>query len=125
MDWRNGIHVADSNKIGTRLNGKLGVSILCTTPLCADNTSARLIANNPVLHECTFRFIHQHDLFEAIDLPHVLSHNQLADLFTKLVTRPCDDFLISKLILRSNPHQFEGQCRNPTTHDPSPSHQAQ
>lgn len=116
--------------IGTRLIYELGIPIFGTTLLYAHSTSVRLIANLPVLHECTkhievaFYFIHQYVLYEAIDLPHVSSHNQLADLFTKSVPRPCHDFLISKLILIPTRINLKDNVEI-QAHDSSPSHQTQ
>lgn len=59
------------------------------------------------------RFIR--DLFQngVITLPpHVASDFQLADLFTKALTRSQHQFLVTKLILVDNlPDQFEGSVK--------------
>ncbi|WVZ64308.1 hypothetical protein U9M48_013848 [Paspalum notatum var. saurae] len=58
-------------------------------PLLVDCTSAISIAKNPVLHSRTkhidvrFHFLRDHYEKEDIDLVHVVSANQLADIFTK------------------------------------------
>ncbi|WVZ86096.1 hypothetical protein U9M48_032932 [Paspalum notatum var. saurae] len=58
-------------------------------PLLVDSTSAISIAKNPVLHSRTkhidvrFHFLRDHYEKGDIDLVHVASENQLADIFTK------------------------------------------
>ncbi|WVZ75637.1 hypothetical protein U9M48_023674 [Paspalum notatum var. saurae] len=58
-------------------------------PLLVDSTSAISIAKNPVLHSRTkhidvrFHFLRDHYEKGDIDLVHVVSTNQLADIFTK------------------------------------------
>ncbi|WVZ97826.1 hypothetical protein U9M48_043336 [Paspalum notatum var. saurae] len=58
-------------------------------PLLVDSTSAISIAKNPVLHsrtkhiDVTFYFLRDHYEKRDIDLIHVVSANQLADIFTK------------------------------------------
>ncbi|WVZ89145.1 LOW QUALITY PROTEIN: hypothetical protein U9M48_035590 [Paspalum notatum var. saurae] len=58
-------------------------------PLLVDSTSAISIAKNPVLHsrtkhiDVTFHFLRDHYEKGDIDLVHVASENQLADIFTK------------------------------------------
>ena len=58
-------------------------------PLLVDSTSAISIAKNPILHSRTkhidVRFHFLRDSYEKgeIDLVHVLTQNQLADIFTK------------------------------------------
>ncbi|WVZ80321.1 hypothetical protein U9M48_027807, partial [Paspalum notatum var. saurae] len=58
-------------------------------PLLVDSTSAISVAKNPVLHSRTkhidvrFQFLRDHYEKEDIDLVHVVSANQLADIFTK------------------------------------------
>ena len=93
---------------------ELGVPILGATPLNVDNTSAIQIANNPVFHERTkhievdCHFIRQHVLSGCLHLPHVSSHHQLAELFTKAMPRSRHDYLVTKLMLSSKQRQFEG-----------------
>ncbi|WVZ80476.1 hypothetical protein U9M48_027946 [Paspalum notatum var. saurae] len=58
-------------------------------PLLVDSTSAISIAKNPVLHSRTkhidvrFHFLRDHYEKGDIDLVHIASENQLADIFTK------------------------------------------
>ncbi|WVZ84829.1 hypothetical protein U9M48_031816 [Paspalum notatum var. saurae] len=58
-------------------------------PLLVDSTSAISVAKNPVLHSRTkhidvrFQFLRDHYEKGDIDLVHVVSTNQLADIFTK------------------------------------------
>ncbi|WVZ64504.1 LOW QUALITY PROTEIN: hypothetical protein U9M48_014007 [Paspalum notatum var. saurae] len=58
-------------------------------PLLVDSTSAISVAKNPVLHSRTkhidmrFHFLRDHYEKVDIDLVHVASENQLADIFTK------------------------------------------
>ena len=58
-------------------------------PLLVDSTSAISVAKNPVLHSRTkhidvrFHFLRDHYEKGDIDLIHVVSTNQLADIFTK------------------------------------------
>eukprot|EP00268_Persea_americana_P028009 TRINITY_DN27257_c0_g1_i1.p1 TRINITY_DN27257_c0_g1~~TRINITY_DN27257_c0_g1_i1.p1 ORF type:complete len:129 (+),score=5.56 TRINITY_DN27257_c0_g1_i1:373-759(+) len=66
----------------------------------------------------TFR---QHVLSRLLFLPHVSSHNQLADLFAKALPRPRHDFLVTKLMLSHNPHQFGGKCKD---EKPDPVHKS-
>ncbi|WVZ85047.1 hypothetical protein U9M48_032009 [Paspalum notatum var. saurae] len=58
-------------------------------PLLADSTSAVFVAKNPVLHfrtkhiDVMFHFLRDHYEKGDIDLIHVVTQNQLADIFTK------------------------------------------
>lgn len=48
----------------------------------------------------------------ALHLPHVSSHYQLADPFTKAMTKSTHVLLVSKLTHQASPHQFEGECKD-------------
>ena len=58
-------------------------------PLLVDSTSTISVAKNPVLHSRTkhinvrFHFLRGHYEKGDIDLVHVVTQNQLADIFTK------------------------------------------
>ncbi|RVW80788.1 Retrovirus-related Pol polyprotein from transposon RE1 [Vitis vinifera] len=64
-----------------------------TTPLHADNTSAIQIATNPVFHERTKHIeVDCHSIQDTLEsqmisLPHISSNLQVADIFTKALTR--------------------------------------
>ena len=83
---------------------RFGVLSISATPLYADNQSAIKIATNPVFHERTkhievdCHFIREKYLRKLITLPYVSSQNQLADLLTKPMTSPRQNFLLSKLL---------------------------
>jgi hypothetical protein len=82
-----------------------------TTPtlLHADNTSVIQIATNPVFHERTKHIeVDCHSIQEAMDthiicLPHISTDLQIADVFTKLMTRQRHQFLVGKLMLLDHP----------------------
>ncbi|KAF3671952.1 putative ammonium transporter 1 member 2-like [Capsicum annuum] len=75
------------------------------TVLHADNTSAIKIATNPVQHEnakhveVDCHYIQELVAYRLITLQHISSHDQLADLFTKAMTRARHSYLSSKLLL--------------------------
>lgn len=82
-----------------------------TTPtlLHADNTSAIQIATNPVFYERTKHVeVNCHSIQEAVDthvisLPHISTDLQIADVFTKSMTRQHHQFLVGKLMLLDHP----------------------
>jgi hypothetical protein len=91
------------------LLAELGFSQSDSTPLHADNTSAIQIAANPVYHERTKHIeVDCHSIREALDnrvisLPHVSTTLQIADVFTKAMTRQRHQFLVGKLMLLDRP----------------------
>jgi hypothetical protein len=91
------------------LLAELGFSQSDSTSLHADNTSAIQIATNPVYHERTKHIeVDCHSIREAMDnrvisLPHVSTNLQIADIFTKAMTRQRHQFLVGKLMLLDRP----------------------
>ena len=100
-----------------RLLAEIGFPLSSPTPLHADNTSAMHITANPIFHESTKHIeVDSHFIREAfegriISLPHVSTNLQVADFFTKALTRHRHQFLTNKLMLVDTPHQFEGGCQ--------------
>ena len=74
-----------------RVLGDLGITLDTPMLLYCDNESAVKIANNPVQHDRTKHveidrhFIKDHLERKTIELPHVTSKEQLADMLTKAV----------------------------------------
>jgi hypothetical protein len=91
------------------LLSELGFPPTAPTPLHGDNTSAIQIAANPVYHERTKHIeVDCHYIREAftrgvITLPHLNTALQIADAFTKALTRQRHQFLSSKLMLLDLP----------------------
>ncbi|XP_019053485.1 PREDICTED: uncharacterized protein LOC109114773 [Nelumbo nucifera] len=79
------------------------------TPLHADNISDTQIATNLVYHERTkhievdYHYIRDVVNTRVIYLPHVSTDLQIADVFTKSLTRQRHQFLIGKLMLLDQP----------------------
>ena len=94
----------------------LGLPPQSPTPLHVDNLSAVQIASNPVFHERTkhidvdCHFIREKYQSGLISLPHVASQDQIADILTKTLPFARHSFLVSKLLLVDDLHQFEGGC---------------
>ena len=91
------------------LLSELGFPPTDPTPLHGDNTSAIQIVANPVYHERTKHIeVDCHYIREAftrgvITLPHLTTDLQIADVFTKALTRQRHKFLSSKLMLLDLP----------------------
>ena len=91
------------------LLAELGFSQPNPTPLHADNTSTIQIAANPIYHERTKHIeVDCHSIREALDthiisLPHISTNLQIADVFTKAMTRQRHQFLVGKLMLLDRP----------------------
>jgi hypothetical protein len=93
------------------LLAELGFSESYSTPLHADNTSVIQIAANPVYHERTKHIEVDWFIWEALDtrvisLPHASTNHQIADVFTKAMTRQCHQFLVGKLMLLDQPESI-------------------
>ena len=76
-----------------RLLSELGIKIEGSTIFYGDNTSAIKIATNPLLHENTkhievdCHYIRELVEDRSINLRYISSKDQLADLFTKAMSR--------------------------------------
>ena len=88
---------------------ELGFPQTTSTPLHADNTSAIQIATNPVFHERTKHIeVDCHSIRDTLEsrvisLPRISSDLQVADVFTKALTRQRHQFLVGKLLLTDLP----------------------
>ena len=89
------------------------------------NTSIIHISVNLIFYECTkhievgCHFVCKAFEAQTISLPHVSSNLQVANIFTKALTRLQHNFLTNKLMLMDNPHQFAGDSFQ-TRPDPMP-----
>ena len=88
---------------------ELGFHQTTSTPLHTDNTSAIQIATNPFFHERTKHIeVDCHSIQDTLEsrvisLPHISSDLQVADVFTKALTRRRHQFLVGKLLLTDLP----------------------
>ncbi|WMV49159.1 hypothetical protein MTR67_042544 [Solanum verrucosum] len=93
-----------------RLLSKLGIEMKGSTTLYGDNTSAIRIATNPVHHENTkyidvdCHYIRELVEDRSISLKYISSKDQLADLFTKAMSRSRHNYLLSKLMFCDTQH---------------------
>ena len=84
---------------------ELGFPQTTPTSFHADDTSAIQIVTNPVFHECTKHIeVDCHSIRDTLEsrvisLPHISSDLQVADVFTKAMTRQRYQFLVGKLLL--------------------------
>jgi len=75
-----------------KLISDLGQSVDAHVVIYCDNISSILITNNPVYHartkhiEVHYHFIRKKVLVKEIDLIHVSTKNQVADIFTKALS---------------------------------------
>ena len=92
-----------------RLFAELGVTSLKPVTLHCDNQSAIAIAKNPIFHERTkhieidCHFTRDKVLEGLLQLSYLPTHDQLADIFTKILPSPQFHQLLAKLGM-SNPH---------------------
>ena len=72
----------------------------CWIPILCDNTSAIVIANNPVQHtrtkhiDISYHFLREHVMNGTVELHFVPTDQQIADIFTK----PLDESTFSRLV---------------------------
>lgn len=109
--------VASSEIIWLRgLLSKLGFPHTEPTFLYADNISVIQSITNPIFHKRTKHIeVDCHSICDAYDdqltsLPHISTQLQVADIVTKAIPHLRHQFLVSKLMLIDQPHQFEGRC---------------
>lgn len=87
------------------LCSELGISVAAPHQVWSDNSSAVALASNPVFHACTkhievdVHFIREKVASKFINVGHVSSSEQVADIFTKPLTRDSFEYLRSKLCL--------------------------
>jgi len=95
---------------------ELGFPQIEPTSLYANNKSVIQLVANPVFHERTKHIeVDCHSICDTYDdrlisFPHVGAQLQIVDILTKLVPCPRHSFLVGKLMLIVQPHQFEGGC---------------
>lgn len=79
-----------------------------------DNMSAIALASNPIFHartkhiEVDYHFIREKVLSKQVDVQHVSSASQTADIFTKPVSVARFQYLASKLMVKSLPLSLRG-----------------
>ncbi|KAI0501870.1 hypothetical protein KFK09_016815 [Dendrobium nobile] len=89
-----------------RLAEELQIPQRSSTPIHCDNTPAIAIAKNPVFHartkhiEIDYHFIRQHISNNSIQLRHISSNDQIADIFTKPFSISRFNALRDKLSIR-------------------------
>jgi hypothetical protein len=98
----------------------LGVPLLSTYHLWCDNIEALAIASNPVYHartkhsEVDYHFIHENVLNDDISIKYISTHDQLADIFTKVLSSARFMFLRDKLMVFSVPISLREPVNNIT-----------
>ena len=99
------ISVAFFENVWTRrLMVELHISFDGSTTLHTYNTSSTKIGTNPVHHENTkhievdCHYFRELVFYQVISLWYITSHDHLADLFIKAVTRSRHQFLLSKIM---------------------------
>ncbi|PKU87324.1 Retrovirus-related Pol polyprotein from transposon TNT 1-94 [Dendrobium catenatum] len=99
-----------------RLATEFHISQTKPTTIFCDNTSAISLSNNPVFHartkhiEIDYHFISGHIQQGEIQVAHISSADQIADILTKSLPLKQFQILRNKLTIRSPNDQFEGDC---------------
>ncbi|QRV96862.1 Retrovirus-related Pol polyprotein from transposon TNT 1-94 [Ceratobasidium sp. AG-Ba] len=85
---------------------ELGFPLQLTIPIYTDDTAAIALAHNPQFHvrskhiDMRHHFLRKHITRKTIKLSHIPGDENLADLFTKALPRPCFDHLAGKVMGR-------------------------
>ena len=91
----------------TSLMTELGIPPQHTPAIYCDNMSATYLAANPVFHSrmkhlaLDYHFVRQQVQNCTVRVSHVSTHDQLADVLTKSLPRPCFEGLLVKIGLSS------------------------
>uniref|UniRef100_A0A2N9IXX5 CCHC-type domain-containing protein n=1 Tax=Fagus sylvatica TaxID=28930 RepID=A0A2N9IXX5_FAGSY len=92
----------------------LGIFLHAPPTIWCDNLSALALATNPVFHartkhvEVDYHFIREKVTNRDLQLHHISTDDQLADILTKALPSPRFRYLQDKLMPHSPSHQFEG-----------------
>uniref|UniRef100_A0A2N9HPA0 Integrase catalytic domain-containing protein n=1 Tax=Fagus sylvatica TaxID=28930 RepID=A0A2N9HPA0_FAGSY len=92
----------------------LGIFLHAPPTIWCDNLSALALATNPVFHartkhvEVDYHFIREKVTNRDLQLHHISTDDQLADILTKALPSPRFRYLQDKLMPHSTSHQFEG-----------------
>ena len=101
-----------------KLLTKLGFTRTKSCELYCDNQAAINISENPVQHDRTKHvevdrhFIKEKLEAKVINLPHMKSKDQLADILTKAVETQFFEEVLRKLGIGDPTIQLEGECQN-------------
>jgi hypothetical protein len=98
----------------------LGIPLFSTPRLWCDNIGALALASNPVYHartkhiEVDYHFIRGKVLNGDISIKYISTHDQLADIFTKILSSIRFSFLRDKLMVCSIPISLRGAVNSIT-----------
>ncbi|KAM1243720.1 hypothetical protein ACFX2G_035943 [Malus domestica] len=96
----------------------IGYSPPCSPQLWCDNISAISLAKNPIFHartkhvEIDYHYIREKVLAKQLDVRFVCTQDQVADIFTKSLSKSRFTFLRHKLSLRVPPFSLRGAIKD-------------